>query len=127
MATNDSTNSTPGPWVVMVDANPLYKGLIAIVAHNPDRLLAIGSAADRLTLPDEYMPNARLMAAAPALLAACEAALVATEDGRLGKCGFCLSDVYECDRFDTAATECAGWMIRKTIALATGNAEGVGS
>ncbi len=46
---------------------------------------------------------------------ALEAVLFNREDGRNGKCGFCGSDVYECDRYDTASTACAGWMARTAM------------
>ena len=70
---------TPGPWVVYKDINPLFKGVVAIIEHSPERFLCVGSDDDRATRPEEYEPSARLIAAAPDLLEALGAAAATLE------------------------------------------------
>lgn len=61
-----STKHTPGPWSFYDDSNDGKTNRIEIVA--------IGKTVARIyhSVPEEDLPNARLIAAAPDLLAACQ-------------------------------------------------------
>ena len=69
-----TTKHTPGPWRTN-DHNTLQ-----IIDHHPYTIATVAATADR-----EAVANARLLAAAPELLAACVAAaelLIADENGQ---------------------------------------------
>jgi hypothetical protein len=62
---------SPGPWKAIIgDKQPqkLYKGLICLIEHSPDRYISIVQADGRVVESDEWEANARLIAAAPELL-----------------------------------------------------------
>lgn len=69
---------TPGPWKVIED--PFSEGIVAIIQHDEFGLLAVGSCEDRAATGEEDHYNAHLIAAAPDLLAACEALLNVAND-----------------------------------------------
>lgn len=73
MNTNDKAGPTPGPWALLADEGYRVNGREVhnrVVAGNREIARVAGVAADK---HGEH--NARLIAAAPDLLAACEAAL----------------------------------------------------
>jgi hypothetical protein len=71
------SKATPGPWVVnrgehSYIKNPFYKGIVALVSSSPS--LMVVNPNDHCTSREEWEANARLIAAAPDLLAALQAA-----------------------------------------------------
>ena len=74
-----ATKHTPGPWELVVEndprgqPSPMYRGLIAFVESSPDRRLAIVDPIGNTVSHEDWLANARLIAAAPALLEALEA------------------------------------------------------
>lgn len=68
---------TPGPWACVADDDPRgvpwpgYVGLVAYVSESP-RIAVVTDG--RRAQPSEWAANARLLAAAPALLDACRLA-----------------------------------------------------
>ena len=65
-----NTSHTPGPWTIHEGGvSPIYNGLVCIV---DDHLSVI--AEGKLVASDAWMDNARLIAAAPDMLAALKAA-----------------------------------------------------
>jgi hypothetical protein len=62
---------TPGPWKVMENGNPLSAGIVAIIQHSPERLLTVEEDhfGGPWCAPETWEANARLIAAAPELLA----------------------------------------------------------
>lgn len=60
---NDMTGFTPGPWFTGDNPpQPLYWGLIAILEHSPERLVAVWQDTHQVL---DHQANARLIAAAP--------------------------------------------------------------
>lgn len=73
------TKATSGPWEAILSDDPrgqpqvMYRGLICTVEHSPDGYKAVVSDG-RTVQPNEWEANARLIAAAPDLLVALQAA-----------------------------------------------------
>lgn len=71
---------TPGPWEVVTlhdqrsQPAPTYRGLVCVLEHS-ERRVSVVAEHGRPALPEEVDANARLIAAAPELLAACQVAL----------------------------------------------------
>lgn len=73
---------TPGPWYFSADRNGFYVGK----AFNGEMTAVIAKLRRFRANPNwekEYVPNARLIAAAPKLLEACRAVVNAWESGDL--------------------------------------------
>jgi hypothetical protein len=76
---SEKPKTTPGPWVVnrgehAYITNALYKGIVAWICHQDgEEPLFICNPDDRMAWPEQYEANARLLAAAPDLLAALKA------------------------------------------------------
>ena len=73
----EQVGQTPGPWRVIADGSPFYKGVVAILRSNTELgVLEVGSKnPDHVVTRAEDEANAHLIAAAPYLLAAAEAAV----------------------------------------------------
>ena len=64
---------TPGPWRAVVgpkseQPQTLYWGLVAIIERSPDEYVSVVTDGSHVVEPEQYAPNARLIAAAPRLL-----------------------------------------------------------
>ena len=68
----EQVGQTPGPWRVIADGSPFYKGVVAILRSNTELgVLEVGSKnPDHVVTRAEDEANAHLIAAAPSLLAA---------------------------------------------------------
>lgn len=73
---------TPGPWEAVLPGDPrgqpvpYYAGLVALVSHDPSISVVTEGG---YSAAKEWEANARLIAAAPDLLAAAQRALVALQ------------------------------------------------
>lgn len=82
---------TPGPWSVVYEHDergqpaPTYRGLVCILEVSPERRVSVVAEQGRPALPDEVDANARLIAAAPELLAACRDALKPFDGGTIDR------------------------------------------
>ena len=118
MTSTEKTTHTPGPWTVD-DGHDIYADNVHIA-----KLRFVGPAVEHETDPDRDFPeteaNARLIAAAPALL---EAA-VAFDCWDTDLCGFCRTHKEDCDFItghgDNLDRPCVGALLRRAIAAAKG-------
>jgi hypothetical protein len=63
---------TPGEWRAVVgpkDEQPqiLYWGLVAILERSPEEYVSVVTDGNHVVEPEDYVPNARLIAASPDL------------------------------------------------------------
>lgn len=72
-----SAQHTPGPWSVTSEIDRIFNGELIRPGKPEERNTPVAVVCDfnRFDRDDERKANARLIAAAPDLLAACEAAL----------------------------------------------------
>lgn len=111
---------TPGPWVVWQD----YSSETFVVANPPDEGQPFRGQliASRTNCPD-WTANARLIAAAPDLLAQLQHALAFIEHAHLGDTPPSECDSIECGIDEGPTMECDLKAIRAAIARAEGRAE----
>jgi hypothetical protein len=89
-----SATHTPGKWraVLSGDRQPhiLYRGLICVLERSPDRWTSVVVDDDTgHSCADDIEANAKLIAAAPDLLAACEALVELEKPTAMALCSYC--------------------------------------
>ena len=96
---------TPGPWAVYANARHSIDCLLMVEADNGERIAYVADFGKQSESPDRHHANARLIAAAPALLAyaECEEAhrnsLLPSTKGGSGN-GFSYMEVFSKHGFD---------------------------
>ena len=105
-----STQHTPGPWAFRLEA---VRTVIYHKAGIGEKAIAVGAGA----YPD-HIANARLIAAAPELLAAVEEAIASVEAGNLYEAMCCSG--HDCGCRGSSNADLLVYDLRATIAKARG-------
>lgn len=120
---------TPGPWTAEESGNRQADGQVPWAVYAPDDSEYASPGELQCVATYLTQANARLIAAAPALLAACEAVKchVCGGKGTLHRsCSLCGDSTYDhvCDDYDRPCTHCDGkgrpQVVSAAIALARG-------